>query len=57
MEEIITGQEFPPIPTRKYDYYAIRSSYCGESVVGYGKTAEEAIKDLLEKEEENEKTK
>lgn len=47
---IATEQINPPIPTRQYDWEAIRKPYDEGDLIGYGATQEEAIKDLKEKE-------
>jgi hypothetical protein len=51
--KIITDHIFPPIPIRDYDWSATRENY--DDLTGYGKTKEEAIKNLeqLESDEYN----
>lgn len=41
----------PPIPTTKFDWSACRDDYEPGRPVGFGPTAEEAVRDLLETEE------
>lgn len=48
MMPIITEYVYPPIPVRHWDWSAYRDP---EGLVGHGATEEEAIQDLLEKEE------
>ncbi len=52
MKKIITNFESPPIPIRNYDWSAWYEDYDEGDSIGFGKTEEEAIKDLIEKEEE-----
>lgn len=47
MNKIITTYDFPPIPVRDYDWSAVREDYEDGDAIGYGKTEEEAIKDLI----------
>jgi len=54
MEKIIVHYDYPPIPYRGWDYSAVRDSYEPGNYIGSGSTAVEAIRDLLEQEEENE---
>ena len=49
---IITNFEYPPIPIRQYDWSAVRNSYDEGDLIGYGKTEQEAINDLIKKENE-----
>jgi hypothetical protein len=51
-DRIITHFEYPPIPIRSFDWSAVRDGYEGGDLVGWGKTKEEAIADLLELEED-----
>ena len=56
MDKIITKHEFPPIPNRQWDWYAVRESKQEMNlmqVAGWGRTEQEAIEDLqrLEAEE------
>lgn len=51
MRQIITIQDCPPIPIRYYDWAAIREDYDKGDLIGYGRTEQEAIDDLLEQEE------
>ena len=50
MKKIITSYDFPPIPIREYDWSAIRSDYDEGDLVGYGKTEQDAINDLINQE-------
>ena len=50
MKKIITTYECPPIPVRNYDWSASREDYDEGDFIGYGRTEQEAIDDLLEKE-------
>lgn len=51
MRKIITSQDNPPIPTKEYDWSAYREDWDLGEPVGHGKTKQEAINDLLTKEE------
>jgi hypothetical protein len=48
---IITEHEPKPIPTRDMDWSAVRDGYEGGDSIGYGRTEQDAIGDLIEKEE------
>ena len=50
MRKIITSQDSPPIPVRDYDWSALREDYDEGDFIGYGRTEQDAIDDLLEKE-------
>jgi len=50
MRKIITIHECPPIPVRDYDWSALREDYDEGDFIGYGRTEQDAIDDLLEKE-------
>lgn len=52
MGKIITTYEFQPIPLRDYDWLAIREDYDLRDCVGTGKTEQDAVNDLFEKESE-----
>jgi len=52
-KKVITSHDYPPIPIRHYDWSAIREDYDAGDLVGYGKTEQEAINDLLEQEIEH----
>lgn len=52
MKKIITSQDCPPIPVRNYDWSASREDWDEGDLIGYGKTEQDAIYDLLEKENE-----
>lgn len=48
--KIIITNDYPPIPIRKYDWSAIREGYDDGNLIGYGKTKQDAIDDLMEQE-------
>ena len=50
--KIITEFVYPPIPIRRYDWSAVREGYDEGDPVGWGRTEQEAINELLEMEEE-----
>ena len=50
MEKIRTEFVYPPIPNRNYDWSAVRENYDAGDLIGYGKTEQAAIDDLLEQE-------
>lgn len=54
--KIITSHDRPPIPTKAFDWSAVREGYCGcgecKFPIGHGETEQEAIADLLEQESE-----
>ena len=52
MDKIITSYDYPPIPTRDYDWSAIREGYDEGDLIGYGKTEQDAINDLVRQENE-----
>ena len=52
--KIITSHEYPPIPIRDYDWAAYRDNYDEGDLIGYGKTEQEAIQDLISQEKDNE---
>lgn len=52
MDNIITSYDYPPIPTRDYDWSAIREGYDEGDLIGYGKTEQDAINDLVRQENE-----
>ncbi len=47
---IETAFVYPPIPVRDFDYSAVTEDYDGAAAcpIGYGRTAEAAVADLLE---------
>jgi hypothetical protein len=45
---IETTHIYPPIPIRNFDWEATRSDYDEGDPIGYGKTEDEAIQNLLE---------
>ncbi len=51
MRQIITSYECPPIPKREYDWSAAREDWDEGDCIGYGRTEQDAIDDLLEQEE------
>lgn len=48
--KIETAYAYPPIPDRSFDYSAVTEDYDGDArcPVGYGRTEEAAIADLLQ---------
>ena len=50
MRNIITNHECPPIPIREYDWSASREDWDLDEPIGYGRTEQDAIDDLIEKE-------
>lgn len=48
---IVTENICPPIPIRSFDWRAVREGYDEGDFIGYGETEQDAINDLLEKEE------
>jgi len=48
MKNIITNYIKPPIPTTRYDWEAYYEGDEESGIIGYGKTKEEAIKELKE---------
>jgi hypothetical protein len=54
MDKIITTFDYPPIPDRRFDYSAVRSSYDLGSYIGRGPTPQAAVLDLLDMEEGDE---
>lgn len=54
-ERIITDYWRKPIPTKAFDWSAVREGYCGcgecHCPQGFGETEADAIADLLEQEE------
>ena len=50
MKKIITSYECPPIPVREYDWSASRENWDLDEPIGYGRTEQDAIDDLIEKE-------
>jgi hypothetical protein len=44
---IRTEHVYPPIPMRQFDWRAVFDGYEPGDVMGYGKTREEAIADLI----------
>ena len=53
MAEIKISYDPPPIPDRRFDWSAIRDNYEPPMPIGYGKTKEAAIRDLLVQELED----
>ncbi|MHB8871835.1 MAG: hypothetical protein ACYC5G_05265 [Candidatus Doudnabacteria bacterium] len=51
--KIITTNDYPPIPIRKYDWSAIREDYDEGDIIGYGETGQDSIIDLLSQEEDH----
>ena len=52
MNAIHTSYWAKPIPPRQFDWEATRDNYEPGCPIGYGRTEQEAIADLLEKESE-----
>lgn len=52
IRKIITNYDFPPIPIRSFDWSAAREDYDEGDLIGQGSTEQEAIEDLILKEEE-----
>jgi len=50
--KIITEYDKTPVPSRNYYWSAFRENFDLHEPIGYGATEQEAIDDLLEKEEE-----
>jgi hypothetical protein len=50
MKKIITNYDCPCIPIRDYDWSALREDWDLDEPIGYGRTEQEGINDLLEKE-------
>ena len=48
---ILTSHICPPVPSRQYDWEAIRCDYDEGDPIGRGPTEQAAIDDLLEQEE------
>jgi hypothetical protein len=53
LSDIATTYWPKPIPDRNFDWAATRKWYDAGDPIGYGRTEEEAIADLIEKEEES----
>ena len=45
---IITRNEYPPIPDRRWDWSAVTDDYEPGQPIGWGLTEQEAIADLLD---------
>jgi hypothetical protein len=50
--KIVTEYNYPSIPVRDYDWRAYREGWDLDELIGYGKTKEQAIQDLLDQEQE-----
>ena len=50
--EIVTSHITPPIPNRIFDWQAVRGDWDLDDPIGNGRTELEAIKELLELEDE-----
>ncbi len=48
IRKIITTNEFPPIPSRNYDWSACLEGWDLGEPIGYGSTEKEAIEELKE---------
>lgn len=53
MNKIITNYDCPAISIRDYDWSAIRANYEPGDLIGHGKTKQDAVIDLLTKENES----
>ena len=51
MRKITTSHDCPPIPVRDYDWSASREDWDEGDFIGYGRTDQDAIDDLIEQEE------
>ena len=49
--KIVTHYDPPPIPYRGWDYCALREGDTGEDLTGHGATEQDAIDDLLDRED------
>jgi len=52
MFDVVTSYICPPIPFRNYDWCATYDGYEPGDPIGYGRTEQEAILDLLEQRED-----
>lgn len=52
MDPIRTEFVYPPIPIRDFDWSAVRDNYEPGCPIGYGRTEEAAIADLILQEDE-----
>jgi len=52
MRKITTIHDCLPIPVRDYDWSASREDWDKGDLIGYGRTEQEAINDLLEQEKQ-----
>ena len=50
--KIITSYDFLPVPIRDYDWSAIREGYEPGDLIGFGRTEQDAINDLVFQENE-----
>ena len=46
--KIVTSHDYPPVPSRAYDWSAHYDNYEPGDAIGYGRNEQEAINDLLE---------
>jgi hypothetical protein len=51
VNEIVTVAVYPPIPISDFDYQAVREGYDKGDAIGYGSSKQEAIDDLIDKED------
>jgi hypothetical protein len=51
--KIITKHVFPPVPVRQFDWAAVFDGYEPGEHVGYGRTEQDAIADLVEQWEDD----
>ena len=48
--KIVTQHDTKPVPSKDYDWEAFREDWDLDEPIGYGKTEQEAVNDLLERE-------
>ncbi len=46
--KIVTQNIYPPIPLRQFDWSAVTDNYEPGCPIGYGRTEQEAVADLVE---------
>ena len=51
--KVLTQYNPPPIPTRRFDWVACLDSYDEGDPIGWGRTEDDAIEDLLTQVKEN----
>ena len=50
LKPIVTDHVYPPIPSRMYDWSAVRDGYEPGDLIGWGATEEEAKRNLVRQE-------